>query len=88
MVYFENAWSKLQKRHTMFTQMQDNAPKIKRLLRKNILLFCTLNTKSMSDSIYLYKAVSQFPCSVSAFIYLTLTPNIPILFTAIPQYTV
>jgi hypothetical protein len=26
--------------------------------------------------------------TVSAFIFLTLTPNIPILFTAIPQHTV
>jgi len=37
----------------------------------------------MSNSIYLYQSVSIF--TVGAFIFLTLTPNIPILFTAIPQ---
>jgi len=45
----------------------------------------TLNTQSTSDSIYLYQSVSVSIYTVSAFIILTLTPNIPILFTPIPQ---
>jgi len=42
----------------------------------------------MSDFIYLYQSVSLSPSSVSAFIFLALTPNIPILITAVAQHTI
>ena len=48
--------------------------------------FHTLNTQSMADSNYLHQSVPLSNFTVSAFIFLTLTPNIPILFTAIPQH--
>jgi len=42
----------------------------------------------MSDSISLYQSVSVSTFTVSAFIFPTLTPNIPILFTTIPQHII
>jgi len=45
--------------------------------------------QSMSDSNYLYQPVSVSPSSQpSAFIFLTLTPNTPILCIAIPQHII
>jgi len=43
----------------------------------------------MSGSIYLYQFLSLYPIfPVSAFIFFTLTYNIPIIFTVIPLYTI
>jgi len=61
-------------------------PIIKYLLRRNVLLYHTLCTHSMPDSIYLHQiSVSVTIFTVTAFMFLTLTPHISILFTAIPH---
>jgi hypothetical protein len=53
-------------------------PKNKSLLKKTFYYYLhTLNTQSMLHSVYLYHSVSLSPSSVSAFIFLTLIPNIP-----------
>jgi hypothetical protein len=55
--------------------------------KKNILLLISYTYyKSMSDSISTNQSLSPF--SVGAFTFLTLTANIPILFTAIPQHAI
>jgi len=54
--------------------------------KKNILLLLdTLNVQSMPDSISIYQSLSLSVFTVSAFPFLTLTPNIPIFFNTIPQ---
>jgi hypothetical protein len=42
----------------------------------------------MSDFVDLLVSVTIFMFTVSAFIFLTHTPNMPILFTAIPQHII
>ena len=67
----------------IFTQMQDD-PQQNNWWEKSF----NINFKhliNMSDSIYLYLKCHCHHLIVSAFIFLTLTPNIPTLFTAIPQ---
>ena len=65
-------------------------PKIKYLLRKNILLLMPYikYTKHISFDLPLPISVTVSIFTVSAFISLTHTPNIPIPFTATPQYII
>ena len=63
-------------------------PKIKHLLKKNILLLISYTkcTKYVRFYLPLSFIVTVSIFTVGAFFILTYTPNIPILFTAIPQH--
>ena len=66
---------------------QRRLPKNKMSAKKIVYYqFHTLNTQCMSDSIPLPIRATVSIFTVSAFIFFTLTPNIPILFAAIPQH--
>jgi len=80
---------------TVFTWVQDVSnlrwpPKMKHLLRKNIsvLILYTFYMKHIKCSQPLAVSVTVSIFTVSAFIFLALTPNIPILFTAISQHII
>jgi hypothetical protein len=56
-----DALSNKYQRGNVFIQIKDDPPEIKHLLRRNDLLFHTLNIQSMSDSTCLYQSVSLSP---------------------------
>jgi hypothetical protein len=64
--------------------------KIKCLLRKNILLLILYTSQTRYGRVYLPLPIRVIASifAVSASIFLTLTPNIPTLFTAIPQHII
>jgi hypothetical protein len=72
------------------TLIYDDPTKIKHLLRKNILLLISLPEYTDHIRFYLPLPISITVCifTDSAIIFLTLTPNIPNLFTAIPQHVI
>jgi len=72
----------------VFIHIQDDPSKIICLLRKNVLhLIAYTYTKYVRCYLPLSNSVTVSIFTVSAFIILTLNPNIPILSTAIPQHT-
>jgi hypothetical protein len=56
--------------------------------KKNFLLLIANNMQSVKFYLPLPISVTFSMFTVSAFIFLTLTPNIPILLTTIPQHTI
>jgi len=76
------------KKRSYPNQRQPPPPQVKRWLEKNILLFIayTNYTKNVRFYLPLPNSVTVSVFKVSAFTFLTLTPNILILFTVIPQH--